>query len=121
MPLKWVMTLRKNTSCFGGFFSGLSGFIGMKIATQASARTTNAARTSLNGGLRVAFSSGAIMGFVVVGLGLLDLSVWYYACPAITMFSAEVLKTSVSQGLGFLWRGIGHEELQADLGGQLAE
>ena len=62
----------------GGFFSGLSGFIGMKIATQASARTTHAARTSLNGGLRVAFSSGAIMGFVVVGLGLLDLSIWYY-------------------------------------------
>jgi len=62
----------------GGFFSGLSGFIGMKIATQASARTANAARKSLNSGLRVAFSSGAIMGFVVVGLGLLDLSIWYY-------------------------------------------
>jgi len=62
----------------GGFFSGLSGFIGMKIATRSSARTAHAARTSLNSGLRVAFSSGAIMGFVVVGLGLLDLSVWYY-------------------------------------------
>lgn len=62
----------------GGFFSGLSGFCGMKIATNASARTAHACRTSLNGGLQVAFSSGAVMGFVVVGLGLLDLSVWYY-------------------------------------------
>lgn len=62
----------------GGFFSGLSGFIGMKIATAANARTANAARNSLNSGLRVAFSSGAVMGLVVVGLGLLDLSIWYY-------------------------------------------
>ncbi|MCX5667488.1 MAG: sodium-translocating pyrophosphatase [Candidatus Omnitrophica bacterium] len=62
----------------GGFFSGLSGYIGMSIATRASARTTNAARSSLNSALGVAFSSGAVMGLVVVGLGLLDLSVWYY-------------------------------------------
>jgi len=62
----------------GGFFSGLSGFIGMNIATQSSARTTNAAMKSLNSGLRVAFSSGAVMGLVVVGLGLLDLSIWYF-------------------------------------------
>jgi K(+)-stimulated pyrophosphate-energized sodium pump len=62
----------------GGFFSGLSGFIGMKIATRANVRTTNAARTSLNSGLRVAFSSGAVMGLTVVGLGLLDISIWYY-------------------------------------------
>lgn len=62
----------------GGFFSGLSGFIGMTIATMANARTTNAASQSLNSGLRVAFSSGAVMGFVVVGLGLLDLSIWFY-------------------------------------------
>jgi len=62
----------------GGFFSGLSGFIGMTIATQSSARTTSAAMKSLNSGLRVAFSSGAVMGLVVVGLGLLDLSVWYF-------------------------------------------
>lgn len=61
----------------GGFFSGLSGFIGMKIATSANSRTANAARTSLNSGLRVAFSSGAVMGLVVVGLGLLDLSIWF--------------------------------------------
>ena len=62
----------------GGFFSGLSGFIGMKIATAANARTANAARNSLNSGLRIAFSSGAVMGFVVVGLGLLDISFWYF-------------------------------------------
>lgn len=62
----------------GGFFSGLSGFIGMKIATAANARTANAAQKSLNSGLQVAFSSGAVMGFVVVGLGLLDISIWFY-------------------------------------------
>ena len=61
----------------GGFFSGLSGYLGMKTATNASARTANAARNSLNGGLRVAFRSGAVMGLVVVGLGLLDISFWY--------------------------------------------
>jgi len=62
----------------GGFFSAFSGFIGMWIATRASARTTAGARRSLNDGLRVAFSSGTVMGLVVVGLGLLDLSVWYF-------------------------------------------
>lgn len=61
----------------GGFFSGLSGFLGMKIATAANSRTANACQTSLNSGLRVAFSSGAVMGLVVVGLGLLDLSIWF--------------------------------------------
>ena len=61
----------------GGFFSGLSGFLGMKTATYASARTANAAQHSLNKGLRVAFRSGAVMGLVVVGLGLLDISFWY--------------------------------------------
>jgi K(+)-stimulated pyrophosphate-energized sodium pump len=62
----------------GGFFSGLSGFIGMTIATKSSNRTAAAAMKSLNSGLRVAFSSGAVMGLTVVGLGLLDLSIWYY-------------------------------------------
>ena len=61
----------------GGFFSGLSGFLGMKTATYASARTAHAARGSLNAGLRVAFRSGAVMGLVVVGLGLIDISFWY--------------------------------------------
>lgn len=67
----------------GGFFSGLSGFLGMKTATYASARTANAARTSLNSGLRVAFRSGAVMGLVVVGLGLLDISFWYLLLNAV--------------------------------------
>lgn len=62
----------------GGFFSGLSGFLGMKIATSANARTAFAAQKSLNSGLRVAFNSGAVMGLIVVGLGLLDLSAWFY-------------------------------------------
>ena len=61
----------------GGFFSGLAGFIGMKTATYASGRTANAARRSLNSGLKLAFRSGAVMGLTVVGLGLLDISLWY--------------------------------------------
>jgi len=61
----------------GGFFSGLAGFIGMKSATYASARTANASRRSLNSGLKLAFRAGAVMGLVVVGLGLLDISLWY--------------------------------------------
>ena len=63
----------------GGFFSGLTGFFGMRTATYASARTANAAQRSLNDGLRIAFRSGAVMGLVVVGLGLLDISMWFYA------------------------------------------
>lgn len=69
----------------GGFFSGLSGFVGMKTATNASARTANAARRSLNEGLQVAFRAGAVMGLVVVGFALLDISIWflslYYIFP----------------------------------------
>jgi len=61
----------------GGFFSGLAGFLGMKTATYASARTANAAKESMNKGLKIAFRSGAVMGLVVVGLGLLDISIWY--------------------------------------------
>jgi len=61
----------------GGFFSGLAGFFGMKTATYASARTANAARHSLDGGLRIAFRSGAVMGLTVVGLGLLDIAIWF--------------------------------------------
>jgi K(+)-stimulated pyrophosphate-energized sodium pump len=61
----------------GGFFSGLAGFFGMKTATFASARTANAAKNSLNHGLKVAFRSGAVMGLVVVGLAVLDISLWY--------------------------------------------
>lgn len=70
----------------GGFFSGLAGFFGMKTATYASARTANAARKSLNSGLKVAFRSGAVMGLTVVGLALFDVAVWFlvldYFIPA---------------------------------------
>jgi len=66
----------------GGFFSGLAGFIGMKTATFASARTANATMRSLNGGLKVAFRSGAVMGLTVVGLGLLDISIWWMVLKA---------------------------------------
>ena len=61
----------------GGLFSGLAGFFGMKTATYASARTANAAREGLNRGLKIAFRSGAVMGLVVVGLGLLDIAIWF--------------------------------------------
>ena len=61
----------------GGLFSGLAGFFGMKTATYASARTANAARESLNAGLKIAFRSGAVMGLTVVGLGLLDIAIWF--------------------------------------------
>ena len=62
----------------GGFFSGLAGFVGMRTATYASGRTANAARKSLNHGLKIAFRSGAVMGLTVVGLGLLDISLWWF-------------------------------------------
>lgn len=67
----------------GGLFSGLSGFVGMKIATYANSRTVTAAKSSLNQGLRVAFSSGTVMGMTVVGLGLLLLTVWYFVLQVI--------------------------------------
>ncbi|MCI8803253.1 MAG: sodium/proton-translocating pyrophosphatase, partial [Oscillibacter sp.] len=62
----------------GGIFSMLAGFIGMKIATNSNARTAQAASESLNKGLRVAFSSGSVMGFTVVGLGMLDITMWFF-------------------------------------------
>ena len=62
----------------GGFFSGLAGFVGMRTATYASGRTANAARKSLNHGLKIAFRSGAVMGLTVVGLGLLDIALWWF-------------------------------------------
>ena len=68
----------------GGFFSGLAGFFGMKTATYASARTANAARKSLDGGLKVAFRSGAVMGLTVVGLGLLDIALWFLVLNGLT-------------------------------------
>lgn len=82
----------------GGFFSGLSGFIGMKIATAANARTANAAQNSLNSGLQVAFSSGGVMGFVVVGLGLLDISFWFYF---LKFWYSNPAHLAVAQGVAF--------------------
>ena len=77
----------------GGFFSGLAGFIGMKTATFASGRTANAARRSLNSGLKIAFRSGAVMGLTVVGLGLLDIAIWFL------ILNAFVAEATVAQKL----------------------
>lgn len=79
----------------GGIFSGLSGFFGMKIATAANGRTTAAAEKSLNAGLRVAFSAGSVMGFVVVGLGLLDLSVWYILLKYAFKEEADIITSAM--------------------------
>ena len=85
----------------GGFFSGLAGFFGMKTATYASARTANAARQSLDGGLKIAFRSGAVMGLTVVGLGLLDIAVWFLVLNA---FDADglisITTTMLTFGMG---------------------
>ncbi len=85
----------------GGIWSGLAGFVGMKIATSANARTANAAHESLNRGLSVAFSSGAVMGFTVVGLGLLDVSIWFHILKYIAGFgAAQIAQTMVMFGMG---------------------
>ena len=79
----------------GGFFSGLCGFLGMKTATNASARTAEGCRNSLNQGLQVAFRSGAVMGLVVVGFGLLDISLWYLILDKL-VYTAEHMRTGLS-------------------------
>ena len=88
----------------GGFFSGLAGFFGMKTATYASARTANAARKSLNSGLKVAFRSGAVMGLVVVGLGLLDIAIWFlvlsYFYQGSSMAIITITTTMLTFGMG---------------------
>ncbi|MBD3285977.1 sodium-translocating pyrophosphatase [candidate division WOR-3 bacterium] len=85
----------------GGFFSGLSGFLGLKVATASSARTANAARESLNSGLRVGISSGMVMGLVVVGLAVLDLSIWFGLLTRVFSFSLQdVTLTMVNFGMG---------------------
>lgn len=85
----------------GGFFSGLSGFVGMKIATAANARTANACTDSLNRGLRVAFSAGSVMGFTVVGLGLLDISVWLALLKfAFKLSPVEITGAMLTFGMG---------------------
>ncbi len=79
----------------GGFFSALSGFIGMKIATLANSRTANACQEGLNRGLRVAFSAGSVMGFTVVGLGLLDISVWFFLLKFVFKLSNEAVTSAM--------------------------
>ena len=85
----------------GGFFSGLSGFVGMRIATKANCRTANACREGLNRGLRVAFSAGSVMGFTVVGLGLLDISVWFMLLRFVfKMEAADITSAMLTFGMG---------------------
>ncbi len=85
----------------GGFFSALSGFIGMKIATASNARTANACREGLNRGLRVAFSAGSVMGFTVVGLGLLDISIWFFLLKFVFKLEAtEITSAMLTFGMG---------------------
>ncbi len=85
----------------GGIYSALSGFIGMKIATNSNSRTANAAHESLDKGLNVAFSSGTVMGFTVVGLGLLDISVWFHILKYYAGYDApQIAQTMVMFGMG---------------------
>ena len=88
----------------GGFFSGLAGFFGMKTATYASARTANAARKSLDAGLKIAFRSGAVMGLTVVGLGLLDIAGWFFALSFVyhgdNMALITITTTMLTFGMG---------------------
>lgn len=102
----------------GGFFSGLAGFIGMKTATYASARTANAVTKSLNSGLKLAFRSGAVMGLTVVGLGLLDISIWYLVlkCFVGEPDSSQTLVTITTTMLTF-GMGASTQALFARVGG----
>ena len=85
----------------GGIYSAISGFVGMRIATSSNARTAQAASESLNKGLNVAFSSGAVMGFTVVGLGLFDISVWFHILRYIAHYdAARIAQTMVMFGMG---------------------
>ncbi len=85
----------------GGFFSALSGFVGMKIATASNARTANACREGLNKGLRVAFSAGSVMGFTVVGLGLLDISIWFFLLNNVFHLTPEEIASAmITFGMG---------------------
>ena len=97
----------------GGFFSGLAGFFGMKTATYASARTANAARESLDAGLKIAFRSGAVMGLTVVGLGLLDIAIWFVV---LNYFDADGLISITTTMLTF-GMGASTQALFARVGG----
>jgi len=97
----------------GGFFSAFSGFIGMKIATEANSRTANACIKSLNGGLKIAFSAGSVMGFTVVGLGLLDISLWY----AVLKFGFNLPVSEVTDAMLTFGMGASSMALFARVGG----
>ncbi|MBP7753732.1 MAG: sodium-translocating pyrophosphatase [Bacteroidales bacterium] len=101
----------------GGFFSGLAGFIGMKTATFASSRTANACRKSLNSGLRVAFRSGAVMGLTVVGLGLLDISLWYFILDAFIETTPEQKLVVITTTMLTFGMGASTQALFARVGG----
>lgn len=100
----------------GGIFSGLCGFFGMKTATYASARTANAVRSSLDRGLRIAFRSGAVMGLVVVGLGLLDIALWFVLLSAFYEGENTALVTITTTMLTF-GMGASTQALFARVGG----
>ena len=104
----------------GGFFSGLAGFFGMKTATYASARTANAARRNLNSGLKVAFRSGAVMGLVVVGLALLDVSVWFLVLKGtklLEMVGAQADLVTITTTMLTFGMGASTQALFARVGG----
>lgn len=100
----------------GGLFSGLAGFFGMKTATYASARTAHGARTGLDKGLKIAFRSGAVMGLVVVGLGLLDIAIWFVVLNAVYDGEATALVTITTTMLTF-GMGASTQALFARVGG----
>ena len=100
----------------GGFFSGLAGFFGMKTATYASARTAHGARTGLDKGLKIAFRSGAVMGLVVVGLGLFDIAIWFIVLNAVYEGEATALVTITTTMLTF-GMGASTQALFARVGG----
>src|SRR3712207_3997477 len=100
----------------GGLFSGLAGFFGMKTATYASSRTANAARTGLDKGLKIAFRSGAVMGLVVVGLGLLDIAIWFLILNAAYAGEETALITITTTMLTF-GMGASTQALFARVGG----
>ena len=93
------------------FFSALSGYFDMQIATNANARTANAASKSLNNGLQVAFSAGAVMGFTVVGLGLLDMSIWYYFLKYVAYAGLPVAEQAQAISSAMLTFGMGASEM----------
>ena len=101
----WALKLQDGLTLIGvpvaGLLSGLCGWFGMKMATNASARTAHAAKTSLNDGLTVAFRSGAVMGLVVVGFAILDVSAWFFILNSFTEMRIEIITTvMLSYGMG---------------------